>query len=84
MSKINNKELTERAAKLADRIDDAMADEIIGVCWHALVNITATLLVSYTNAEIATVEDSAKLFYEQLLRNIKAIEQNIENNAKAN
>lgn len=84
MNKINNKELNERVANLTDKIGDVMEDEDVGVCWHALVNITASLLASYTDAEIATVEDSAKLFYKQLLRSIKSIEQNIENNAKAN
>lgn len=84
MSKINNKELNERVANLIDKINDVMEDEDVGVCWHALVNITASLLASYTDAEIATVEDSAKLFYVQLLRTIKRIEQNIASNVKAN
>ena len=83
MSKINNKELTERAAKLADRIGDAMDGEIVIVCLHTLANVAARFLVSYTDTEIATVEDTAKLFYEHLLRSIKRIEQNIANNAKA-
>lgn len=84
MSKINNKELNERVANLTDKINDVMEDDDIGVCWHALVNVTASLLASYTDVEIATVEDSAKLFYVQLLRTIKRIERNIANNAKAN
>ncbi len=74
MSQMNKKEIAKRAANLTDKISDVMEDENVGVCWHALVNITASLLASYTDAEIATVEDSAKLFYEQLLRSIKSIE----------
>lgn len=84
MNEINNKELIERAAKLSDRIGDIMEDEIIMVCLLALLDVVATFLVSYTNAEIATVEDSAKLFYEDLLRNIKRIKQSRANYVKAN
>ena len=84
MNEINNKELIERAAKLSDRIGDIMEDEIIMVCLPALLDVVATFLVSYTNAEIATVEDSAKLFYEDLLRNIKRIKQSRANYVKAN
>ena len=84
MSEINYIELNERAAKLANRIGDAMVGEILIVCLHTLANVAATFLVSYTDTEIATVEDTAKLFYEDLLRAIKAIEQNMANNEKAN
>ena len=84
MNEINSKELNERAAKLADRIGDAMEGEIVIVCLHTLANVAATFLVSYTDTEIATVEDTAKLFYEHLLRSIKRIEQSIANNEKAN
>ena len=84
MNEINNKELNERAAKLANRIGDVMVGEILIVCLHTLANVAATFLVSYTDTKIATVEDTAKLFYEDLLRSIKRIEQNIANNAKAN
>ena len=84
MSEISNKELNKRAANLADKIGDAMDGEIVIVCLHTLANVAATFLVSYTDTEIATVEDTAKLFYEHLLRSIKRIEQNIANNAKTN
>lgn len=84
MNKINNKELNERVANLTDKIEDAMVDESPRVCTIALAFTVAKLLVIYTDARIASVELSAKLFYKQLLRSIKSIEQNIENNAKAN
>ena len=84
MSEINNKELNERATKLADKIEDAMDGEHTVVCMSALAYETAMMLVSHTDTQIATVEDTAKLFYKQLLRSIKRIEQSIANNEKAN
>lgn len=84
MRKINNKELNERVANLTDKIEDAMDGEHTVVCMSALAYETAMMLVSHTDTQIATVEVGAKLFYEQILRNIKAIEQSIENNEKAN
>ena len=84
MNEINNKELIERVAKLADKIADAMDGEHTVVCMSALAYETAMMLVSHTDTQIATVEVGAKLFYEQILRNIEAIEQSIANNAKAN
>lgn len=84
MSKMNKKEIAERAANLTDKIEDAMDGEHTVVCMSALAYETAMMLVSHTDTQIATVEVGAKLFYEQLLRNIKAIEQSIENNVKAN
>ena len=84
MNEINNKELIERATKLADKIEDAMDGEHTVVCMSALAYETAMMLVSHTDTQIATVEVGAKLFYEQILRNIEAIEQSIANNAKAN
>lgn len=84
MSQMNKKEIAERAANLTDKIEDAMDGEHTVVCMSALAYETAMMLVSHTNTQIATVEVGAKLFYEQILRNIKAIEQRIANNAKAN
>ena len=84
MSQMNKKEIAERAANLTDKIEDAMDGEHTVVCMSALAYETAMMLVSHTDTQIATVEVGAKLFYEQILRNIKAIEQNITNNAKAN
>ena len=84
MSQMNKKEIAERAAKLTDKIEDAMDGEHTVVCMSALAYETAMMLVSHTDTQIATVEVGAKLFYEQILRNIEAIEQNIANNAKAN
>lgn len=84
MSQINKKEIAERVVNLTDKIEDAMDGEHTVVCMSALAYETAMMLVSHTNTQIATVEVGAKLFYEQILRNIKAIEQNIANNAKAN
>ena len=84
MNEINKKEMAERAANLTDKIEDAMDGEHTVVCMSALAYETAMMLVSHTDTQIATVEVGAKLFYEQILRNIKAIEQNIANNAKAN
>ena len=84
MSEINYKELTERVAKLADKIEDAMDGEHTVVCMSALAYETAMMLVSHTDTQIATVEVGAKLFYEQILRNIKAIEQSISNNEQTN
>ena len=84
MSEINKEELAERVAKLTDKIEDAMDGEHTVVCMSALAYETAMMLVSHTDTQIATVEVGAKLFYEQILRNIKAIEQSIESNAKAN
>lgn len=84
MNEINKKELAERVAKLTDKIEDAMDGEHTVVCMSALAYETAMMLVSHTNTQIATVKVGAKLFYEQILRNIKAIEQRIANNAKAN
>ena len=84
MSQINKKEIAERAANLTDKIEDAMHGEHTVVCMSALAYETAMMLVSHTDTQVATVEVGAKLFYEQILRNIKAIEQNIANNAKAN
>ena len=84
MNEINKKEIAERAANLTDKIEDAMDGEHTVVCMSALAYETAMMLVSHTDTQIATVEVGAKLFYEQILRNIKAIEQNIANNAKAN
>lgn len=84
MSQMNKKEIAKRAANLTYKIEDAMSGEHIVVCMSALAYETAMMLVSHTDTQIATVEDSAKLFYEQILRNIKCIEQNIANNAKAN
>ena len=81
---MNKKEIAERAANLTDKIEDAMDGEHTVVCMSALAYETAMMLVSHTDTQIATVEVGAKLFYEQILRNIKAIEQNITNNAKAN
>lgn len=84
MNEINKKELAERVVKLTDKIEDAMDGEHTVVCVSALAYETAMMLVSHTDTQIATVEVGAKLFYEQILRNIKAIEQSIESNAKAN
>lgn len=84
MNEINNKELIERVVKLADKIEDAMDGEHTVVCMSALACETAMMLVSHTDTQKATVEVGAKLFYEQILRNIEAIEQSIANNAKAN
>lgn len=84
MSEINKKELSEQVAKLTDKIEDAMDGEHTVVCMSALAYETAMMLVSHTDTQIATVEVGAKLFYEQILRNIKAIEQRIASNAKAN
>lgn len=84
MSQMNKKEIAERAANLTDKIEDAMDGEHTVVCMSALAYETAMMLVSHTNTQIATVEVGAKLFYEQILRNIKAIEQRIANNAKTN
>lgn len=84
MSQMNKKEIAERVAKLTDKIEDAMDGEHPVVCMSALVYETAMMLVSHTDTQIATVEVGAKLFYEQVLRNIKVIEQNIANNAKTN
>lgn len=84
MNEINKKELAERVAKLTDKIEDAMDGEHTVVCMSALAYETAMMLVSHTDTQIATVEVGAKLFYEQILRNIKAIEQRIASNAKAN
>lgn len=84
MNEINKKELAERVAKLTDKIEDAMDGEHTVVCMSALAYETAMMLVSHTDTQIATVEVGAKLFYEQILRNIKAIEQRIASNEKAN
>ena len=84
MSEINNKELIERVTKLADKVKDAIDGEHTVVCMSALAYETAMMLVSHTDTQIATVEVGAKLFYEQILRNIKAIEQNITKNEKKN
>lgn len=84
MNEINKKELAERVAKLTDKIEDAMDGEHTVVCMSALACETAMMLVSHTDTQIATVEVGAKLFYEQILRNIKAIELRITSNAKAN
>lgn len=84
MNKINNKELAERAANLTDKIEDAMVDESPIVCTHALAFMVAKLLIINTDARIARVELGARLFYEQLLKNIKAMEQAIEDYEKAN
>lgn len=84
MSEMNKKEIAERAAKLTDKIEDAMDGEHTVVCMSALAYETAMMLVSHTDTQIATVEVAAKLFYEQVLRNIKVIEQNIANYEKAN
>ena len=84
MSQMNKKEIAERAANLTDKIDDAMDGEHTVVCMSALAYETAMMLVSHTDTQIATVEVGAKLFYEQILRNIKAIEQRIASNEKAN
>lgn len=84
MSEMNKKEIAERAANLTDKIEDAMDGEHTVVCMSALAYETAMMLVSHTDTQIATVEVGAKLFYEQILRNIKSIEQRIANNAKAN
>lgn len=84
MSRMNKKEIAERAAKLTDKIEDAMDGEHTVVCMSALAYETAMMLVSHTDTQIATVEVGAKLFYEDLLRNIKRIEQSIANNEKAN
>ena len=84
MSEINYKEHIEQVAKLAVKIEDAMNGEHTVVCMSALAYETAMMLVSHTDTQIATVEDSAKLFYEDLLRTIKRIEQNSANYAKAN
>ena len=84
MSQMNKKEIAERAANLTDKIEDAMDGEHTVVCMSALAYETAMMLVSHTDTQIATVEVGAKLFYEQILRNIEVIEQNIANNAKAN
>lgn len=84
MNEINNKEPIERVAKLADKIEDAMDGEHTVVCMSALAYETAMMLVSHTDTQKATVEVGAKLFYEQILRNIKAIEQSISNNEQAN
>lgn len=73
MNEINKKELAERAAKLTDKIEDAMDGEHTLVCMSALAYETAMMLVSHTDTQIATVEVGAKLFYEQILRNIKAM-----------
>lgn len=71
---MNKKEIAERVANLTDKIEDAMVDESLIVCTTALSFTVAKLLVIYTDARIASVELSARLFYEQLLRNIKAME----------
>ena len=84
MSQMNKKEIAERVVKLADKIEDAMDGEHTVVCMSALAYETAMMLVSHTDTQIATVEVGAKLFYEQILRNIEAIEQSVANNAKAN
>ena len=84
MSQMNKKEIAERAANLTDKIEDTMDGEHTVVCMSALAYETAMMLVSHTDTQIATVEVGAKLFYEQILRNIKAIEQRIANNEKAN
>ena len=84
MSQMNKKELAERVAKLTDKVEDAMDGEHTVVCMSALAYETAMMLVSHTDTQIATVEVGAKLFYEQILRKIKAIEQRIASNAKAN
>ena len=84
MNEINNKELIERVAKLADKIEDAMDGEHTVVCMNALVYETAMMLVSHTDTQIATVKVGAKLFYEQILRTIKRIKRNSANYAKAN
>ena len=84
MSEMNKKEIAERVAKLTDKIEDAMDGEDTVVCMNALAFETAMMFVSHTDAQIATVEVGAKLFYEQILRNIEAIEQSIANNEKAN
>ena len=84
MSQMNKKEIAERAANLTDKIEDAMDGEHTVVCMSALAYETAMMLVSHTDTQIATVEVGVKLFYEQILRNIKAIEQSIANNEKAN
>ena len=84
MSQMNKKEIAERAANLTDKIEDAMDGEHTVVCMSALAYETAMMLVSHTDTQIATVEVGAKLFYEQILINIKAIEQRIASNAKAN
>ena len=81
---MNKKEIAERAANLTDKIEDAMDGEHTVVCMSVLAYETAMMLVSHTDTQIATVEVGAKLFYEQILRNIKAIEQSIANNVKAN
>lgn len=56
MNEINNKELIERVAKLADKIEDAMDGEHTVVCMSALAYETAMMLVSHTDTQIATVE----------------------------
>lgn len=84
MSQMNKKEIAERAANLTDKIEDAMVDESPIVCTTALAFMVAKLLVINTDARIARVELGARLFYEQLLKNIKAMEQAIEDYEKAN
>lgn len=84
MSQMNKKELAVRVVKLTDKIEDAMDGEHIVVCMSALAYETAMMLVSHTDTQIATVEVGARVFYEQILGNIKAIEQRIASNAKAN
>lgn len=84
MSKMNYIEIVERVKKLTNKICNAMEGEDAGVCLNALSIMVAMMLVSFSKKASLKTECGAKAFYEGLLRNIKAIEQSIENNAKTN
>lgn len=84
MSKIDYKELTDRVVKLTDRLNAAMNGESIAVCLHALAFATANLLVSYSKTGSSGTEEAAKVFYKDLMRNVKGMEQSKAHYDKAN
>lgn len=84
MNEINNKEITERIKKLANKIGNAMDGEDAGVCLNALSILVAFTLVSFSKKASLKTECGAKIFYEDLLIKTKELEQKIANNAKAN
>lgn len=74
MNEINNKELNERVANLADKIGTAMEDEIIMVYLPALLNVVAFTLFSFSKKASLKTECSIKAFYEDLLIKTKELE----------
>ena len=84
MSEINYIEIAERVKKLTNKIGNAMEGEDAGVCLNALSIMVAMMLVSFSKKASLKTECGAKVFYEDLLRKTKELEQRMANNEKAN